>query len=104
MAVHAAMVDRMDQGIGQVIRALRETGQLDNTLILFMSDNGCSPEECQHMLPGENDRPSLTREGEAMVYPRNKKVLRPGDNLCGPRSAVGKCRQHPLPLLESQVL
>lgn len=75
MAVHAAMVDRMDQGIGQVIRALEETGQLDNTLILFMSDNGCSNEECQHMLPGENDRPSMTREGEAMVYPKNKKVL-----------------------------
>ncbi|MCF0176060.1 MAG: arylsulfatase [Bacteroidales bacterium] len=75
MAVHAAMVDRMDQGIGQVIRALRETGQLDNTLILFMSDNGCSPEECQNMKPGDNDRPSLTREGEAMVYPKNKEKL-----------------------------
>ncbi|MCM1501792.1 MAG: arylsulfatase [Bacteroidales bacterium] len=75
MAVHAAMVDRMDQGIGQVIRALEKTGQLDNTVIFFMSDNGCSPEECQHMLPGENDRPSLTREGEAMVYPKNKEVL-----------------------------
>lgn len=75
MAVHAAMVDRMDQGIGQVIRALKETGQLDNTLILFMSDNGCSSEECQHMLPGENDRPSKTRDGETIVYPKNKKVL-----------------------------
>lgn len=75
MAVHAAMIDRMDQGIGQVIRALEETGQLDNTLILFMSDNGCSPEECQHMKPGENDRPNITREGEAMVYPKNKEVL-----------------------------
>lgn len=75
MAVHAAMVDRMDQGIGQVIRALRETGQLDNTLILFMSDNGCSPEECQYMKPGENDRPNLTRDGEAMIYPKHKEVL-----------------------------
>lgn len=75
MAVHAAMIDRMDQGIGQVIRALRETGQLDNTLILFLSDNGCSPEECQNMTPGENDRPDLTREGEVMVYPKHKEVL-----------------------------
>lgn len=75
MAVHAAMVDRMDQGIGQVINALKETRQLDNTLIIFLSDNGCSPEECQKMSPGENDRPSLTRDGEAMIYPKNKEVL-----------------------------
>ena len=48
MAVHAAMIDRMDQGIGQVIDALEKTGQLDNTLILFLSDNGCSNENCQN--------------------------------------------------------
>jgi len=40
MDVYAAMVDRMDQGIGKVLRALEETGQLDNTLILFLADNG----------------------------------------------------------------
>lgn len=75
MAVHAAMVDRMDQGIGEVIEALRKTGQLDNTLIVFMSDNGCSSENCENMSPGENDRPSLTRDGEVMVYPKHKEVL-----------------------------
>ena len=32
MAVHAAMIDCMDQGIGRIIKTLRETGQLDNTL------------------------------------------------------------------------
>lgn len=75
MAVHAAMVDRMDQGIGQVIKALEETGQLDNTLILFMSDNGCSNELCQNMLPGENDRPDMTRDGKTIIYPKNKEVM-----------------------------
>src|SRR5699024_5321524 len=40
MAVYAAMVDRMDQGIGRLINALEDTGQLDNTLIVFLSDNG----------------------------------------------------------------
>ncbi|MCA9066498.1 MAG: sulfatase-like hydrolase/transferase, partial [Planctomycetaceae bacterium] len=40
MEVYAAMVDRMDQGIGRVVEALRATGRLDNTLILFMQDNG----------------------------------------------------------------
>ena len=44
MAVFAAMIDRMDQGIGWVIRALKDTRTFENTLILFMSDNGASPE------------------------------------------------------------
>ncbi|MDE6870507.1 MAG: arylsulfatase [Bacteroidales bacterium] len=75
MAVHAAMVDRVDQGIGELVRALDETGQLDNTLILFLSDNGCSSEVCQNYSPGENDRPDMTRDGREMVYPRRKEVL-----------------------------
>lgn len=40
MAVYAAMVERMDRGIGRVLEALRANGQLEHTLILFMSDNG----------------------------------------------------------------
>jgi arylsulfatase A-like enzyme len=40
MAVYAAMIDRMDQGIGRVLQALQERGETDNTLILFLSDNG----------------------------------------------------------------
>ena len=75
MAVHAAMIDRMDQGIGKVLKELEETGQLDNTLILFMSDNGCSPEVCQDYSPGDNDRPDMTRDGKPIVYPRNKEAM-----------------------------
>ncbi len=44
MAIYAAMVDRMDQNIGRVIADLRATGQLDNTLIVFLSDNGACAE------------------------------------------------------------
>jgi arylsulfatase len=40
MGVYAAMVDRMDQQIGRVLDALRRLGQLDDTLVLFLSDNG----------------------------------------------------------------
>ncbi len=40
MEVYAAMVDSMDQGIGRLVTALEKSGQLDNTLILFMQDNG----------------------------------------------------------------
>ena len=40
MAVYAAMIDRVDQGIGQIFTALRETGEYGDTLVLFLSDNG----------------------------------------------------------------
>ena len=43
MAIYAAMVDRMDQAIGRVMAALKELGQEENTLVMFMSDNGGSP-------------------------------------------------------------
>lgn len=75
MAVHAAMVDRVDQGIGKILEALRNNGQLDNTLILFMSDNGCSNEVCQNYSGGDNDRPDMTRDGRTIVYPKNKEAL-----------------------------
>lgn len=40
MEVYAAMVDRMDQGIGRVLTALEASGMADNTLVIFLSDNG----------------------------------------------------------------
>jgi arylsulfatase A-like enzyme len=44
MAVHAAMIDRMDREIGRVLEQIRAMGAWDNTLILFLSDNGASAE------------------------------------------------------------
>ena len=44
MEVYAAQIDRMDQGIGKVIQAVEAAGQLDNTLIVLVSDNGASGE------------------------------------------------------------
>lgn len=43
MAVYAAIVDRMDQNIGRVLKKLEEYGKLDNTLIMFLIDNGSCP-------------------------------------------------------------
>ena len=40
MAVYAAMIDRMDRNIGKLVESLEERGILDNTLILFLADNG----------------------------------------------------------------
>jgi arylsulfatase len=44
MAIHAAMVDRMDREIGRVLEQLRTMQAFDNTLVLFASDNGASAE------------------------------------------------------------
>lgn len=45
MAIHAAMVHRMDAGIGRVLEELRDMQELDNTAIVFLSDNGASAEQ-----------------------------------------------------------
>jgi len=45
MAIYAAQIDCMDQGIGRIIAALDAEGILDNTFILFLSDNGGCHEE-----------------------------------------------------------
>ena len=44
MAVYAAMVDRVDQNIGKLVAGLKEKGTFENTLILFLSDNGACQE------------------------------------------------------------
>lgn len=44
MEVYAAMIDRLDQNIGRVLTKLKEIGKDNNTLILFVSDNGASAE------------------------------------------------------------
>ena len=44
MAVHAAMVDRMDREVGRVLAQLKAMGSLENTVIFFLSDNGASAE------------------------------------------------------------
>jgi arylsulfatase len=52
MSVYAAQIDRMDQGIGRVLDALKRTGQYDNTVILFLADNGgCHEERIRHEKP-----------------------------------------------------
>src|SRR5699024_6467248 len=73
MAVHAAMIDCMDRGIGQLLDTLEATGQLENTLIFFMSDNGASPELPKEWGPGY-DRPSETREGKKIRYKNFEKA------------------------------
>jgi len=44
MEVYAAMIDRLDQNIGRLLKSLEENGRSENTLIMFVSDNGASAE------------------------------------------------------------
>ncbi|MCG8307317.1 MAG: arylsulfatase [Cytophagales bacterium] len=43
-AIYSAQIDIMDDNIGRMVNHLKEKGELDNTLIFFLSDNGCSAE------------------------------------------------------------
>lgn len=54
MAVYAAQIDRMDQGIGHIMEVLKKNDALDNTLIMFLSDNGgcAEPSGTQTSLAG----------------------------------------------------
>ncbi|HUV08510.1 MAG TPA: arylsulfatase [Spirochaetia bacterium] len=79
MGVYAAQLDRVDQGIGRLMARLRELGQEENTLVVFLSDNG----GCAEFLleePGKPD-PSIwgerTRDGRPMRV-GNITGLRPG--------------------------
>jgi arylsulfatase A-like enzyme len=40
MEIYAAMIDRMDRNVGRVVETLRESGELENTVVLFLADNG----------------------------------------------------------------
>lgn len=70
MATHAAMIARLDKGVGDIIRTLKEKKVFDNTLIFFLADNGASPEI--PAVPGY-DRSSQTRSGTEMEY--DKKIV-----------------------------
>jgi arylsulfatase len=70
MAIHAAMVDRMDREIGRVLAQLQDMKALDNTLVMFLSDNGASAEK---ILRGDGHDPEAP-PGSARSY----QCLEPG--------------------------
>jgi arylsulfatase A-like enzyme len=86
MAVHAAMVDRVDQGIGKILAQLREAGQWDNTVIFFLSDNGASPE-----IPGGPgyDRNSGTRDGRVALREADLRLEQNREKLGSDESYTG---------------
>lgn len=69
MEVYAAMIDRMDQGIGRVIKALEKKGILENTLIIFLQDNGACAETYGF------GRKYVPPEGKVVLKPMNSSDL-----------------------------
>ncbi|MEA3543070.1 MAG: arylsulfatase [Pseudomonadota bacterium] len=74
MEIYAAMVDRMDQNVGRVIDALKRSGDYDNTVILFLADNGAEGMDVEKgSLPQirqavQNADNSLDNRGNASSY------------------------------------
>jgi arylsulfatase len=83
MEVYAAQIDRMDQGIGRILDALEQTGQMENTLLIFMSDNGACAEDIPVGVPVEELVNNLmiarshTRAGAEVRF-GNKPEIMPG--------------------------
>ena len=74
MEVYAAQVDRMDQGIGRILQALEDTGRFDDTLVIFLSDNGACAEDIPENVTAEQMVNELmlarshTRGGEGVAF------------------------------------
>ncbi|MCD8482798.1 MAG: arylsulfatase [Verrucomicrobia bacterium] len=87
MEVYAAQIDRMDQGIGRILKALAAQGQLENTLIMFLADNGgCHEEIAGHWaekLGGSLSAQAYTRDGKAVRFGNSPNII-PGaeDTYC----------------------
>ena len=79
MAVYAAMVDRMDQGIGRILSKLKQLSIEDNTVVMFLSDNGgCAEflaEDSSFPTPSKYSTP--TPDGRQVIV-GNRSDLRPG--------------------------
>jgi len=76
MAVYAAQIDSMDRGVGVIVDRLRELDVLDNTLVMFLSDNG----GCAEFLAEDGwcVRYNMTAPGGKEVKIGNVQDLRPG--------------------------
>jgi arylsulfatase len=75
MEVYAAMVDRMDQGIGKIIRSLEASDQLDNTLIFFLQDNGGCAEVLTDNWPRSLHFPAYAKDGTPILRGNDVTVL-----------------------------
>ncbi|MVA76684.1 sulfatase-like hydrolase/transferase [Auraticoccus sp. F435] len=76
MAVYAAQIDRMDQGVGRIMAQLAEQGVREDTLVVFLSDNGGCAEE----MPVETARDFVTTYVSFDAFTRDGREVRPGND------------------------
>jgi arylsulfatase A-like enzyme len=76
MAVYAAMVDRLDRNLGRVVDRLKQQGQFENTLILFLSDNGACAEWEPFGFDGSSGPNNVLHRGDDL-----KKIGAPGSYI-----------------------
>src|SRR5262245_32124329 len=92
MEVYAAMVTAMDEGVGRIVATLKKQGQLDNTLILFLQDNGGCAELIGRDLPKDPVRlskPTLpVLKSEALELAVRPKQTRDGWPVLGGRNVM----------------
>jgi len=74
MEVYAAQVDRLDQGVGKILDAIHASGQEDNTLVMFLADNGGCAEELGPKARGLHV-PSQTLDGKPVKTGNNPDVM-----------------------------
>jgi len=74
MAVYAAMVEEMDRGIGRIMDAIKARPDHDNTLVLFLSDNGGCAEEIGPNGTTATDFPRQTRDGRPVRVGNNPSI------------------------------
>ena len=74
MAVYAAMVTQMDRGIGKIVAALKAKGMMDNTLLIFLADNGGCAEEIGPK-GRSNNFPLKTRDGRVIRLGNGTDIL-----------------------------
>jgi arylsulfatase A-like enzyme len=78
MAVYAAQVDLLDQAVGKVVAQVEAMGQLDNTLIFFMADNGGNYEEFNHQVVGKQHAiwiPDAAPDGSPLKFGNDPDVM-----------------------------
>lgn len=67
MSVYAAQIDRMDQNIGRIMQALRRLGQMEETLVIFFSDNDGCAERVNSALLNDPGQP-IGAPGSYLIY------------------------------------
>lgn len=70
MEVYAAQIDRMDQGIGRIIQSLHQTGMSEDTLVMFLADNGA----CAELVPRGNAH-AVTSTGHPVLRGEDPSVM-----------------------------